>query len=92
MPYTIDQILTALDDAADFEEVGSLAKARAFVTAAKRFLIYTPQSQSDSGSSLSMSVQQVENLLKRAQEYVAVNDATTGNASVRHISIGSFFR
>lgn len=75
---TLDQVITALTTNADFEEVGSVAKAKAFVTAAKRWLILAPASASKEGSSLSMNPQQVENLLKRAQDYVVAND-TTGN-------------
>ena len=59
MAATIDEILDALSDNADFEEVGSVARARSFITAARRFLSL-PSSQSDQGSSLGYTPQVVQ--------------------------------
>ena len=92
MPATLDEVYDALVDNADFEEVASVAKAKLFATAASRFLILSPQSQSDQGSSLTMSVAQIENLLKRARGYIDQNASGASNANVRFLSASQGFR
>jgi len=78
----IADIEADLIDYADFEEVGSVSRARSFITAAKRWLILRADSASNEGSSLSIGKAFVESMLKRAQDYVA-GTATNGNASSR---------
>ena len=90
MPATIDQVIDALLDNADFEETTSVSKAQAFATAAKRFLILSPQSQSDQGSSLTMSPATIENLMHRALEFIAAN--RTPSSVVRFLSVSEGFR
>jgi hypothetical protein len=79
---------------ADFEEVGSVVRARSFITAAKRWLILRPESASNEGSSLSMSKSVVMDLLKRAQDYVAANAESSGGGrgGVRFLGAGRSFR
>lgn len=90
MSATIDEVIDALLDNADFEEVSSVSKAMAFATAAKRFFILTPQSQSDQGSSMAISPATIENLMKRAQDFIAVNRVSAG--AVRFLSVSEDFR
>lgn len=78
MANKIEEILNDLLDNAGFEEEKSVVMAKRFVTAATKYLILTPAQQSDQGTSLTMSVNQIENLLVRARSYVQVND-TSGN-------------
>lgn len=93
MAATIDEVFDALLDNADFEEVGSVTKAKAFETAAVRYLFYAPQGMSDQGSSLTQSVQQIENLLNRARSYIKENaTATASTTSVRFLSAAEGFR
>jgi hypothetical protein len=87
---TIDEVIDSLIDNADFEEVASVAKASAFVTAANRFFILSPESQADQGSMMRISAQQIENLLRRAQQFVAVNSG--GAPRVRFFSASEGFR
>jgi len=91
MPATLDEVIDSLLDNADFEEVNSLSKAKAFVTAATRFFILVPQTAADQqGCSQSMSVQQIENLMERARSYVSTNN--TAASSVRFLGVGEDFR
>ena len=83
----IADIETALLEYADFEEVGSVSRARLFITAAKRWLILRPDSASNQSSSLSIGKSFVETMMKRAQIYVTAN---TGNSSVRFLSAENF--
>jgi hypothetical protein len=77
-----------LVDYADFEEVGSVARARLFVTAAKRWLILRPESASNQSSSLSIGKSSVSDMLNRAQQYIAANSG----GSVRFLGPGRGFR
>jgi hypothetical protein len=85
----IADIETDLLNYADFEEVGSVARARSFATAANRWLILRAESASNQSSSLSIGKNYVEGMLKRAQAYVQAN-ASTGD--VRFLQPGGFFR
>jgi len=88
----IATIVSNLNDNASFEEDSSVTKAQAFVTAAKRYLLFAPQTQSDQGSSLTMSVQQIENLMQQARQYVTANSTSAGAAKVRFLSASDGFR
>ena len=92
MAATIDEILDALSDNADFEEVGSVARARSFITAARRFLSL-PSSQSDQGSSLGYTPQVVQQEMAIARQYVAANQTPTAATSQVHfLSAAEGFR
>ena len=89
----IADIEADLVEFADFEEVGSVARARLFITAAKRWLILRPDSASNEGSSLSMGKSVVMDMLKRAQDFVAANDnSNNGGGRVRFLGVGGNFR
>jgi hypothetical protein len=77
-----------LTDYADFEEVGSVARARKFVTAARRWLILRADTASNQSSSLTIGKNYVENMMTRATEFIAAN---SGN-HVRHLGVGRSFR
>jgi len=90
----IADIEADLLDYADFEEVASVARARSFITAAKRWLILRADSASNQSSSLTIGKSFVESMLKRAQNYVAANDTTAngGSGRVRFLGAGDSFR
>ena len=91
MAFVIADIEADILEYADFEEVGSVARARLFVTAAKRWLILRPESASNQSSSLSMSKSFVADMLKRAQNYVSANSsASDGGGRVRFLSATDF--
>jgi hypothetical protein len=90
MAKTLDQIYEDIDVNIDFEETNSVSKASALVSDLKRLLIVSPQNQSDQGSSMTMSVVQIENLMKRAQDFIAVNRVSAG--AVRFLSVSEDFR
>ena len=87
---TIDEITDEILNNADFEEQNSLSRAKAFVTAAKRFLILTPESQADQSSSMSISASEISNLMRRAQQFVDKRSRKTG--AVRLLSASEGFR
>ena len=92
MAATLTEILDALNDYSDFEEVGSVARARSFITAARRFLAL-PSNESDQGSSMGYSPQLVQQELAYARQYVRANqEATAGTSQVRFLSAAEGFR
>ena len=88
--YTVEQIEQTLLDNADFEEADSVTKAKAFVTAAKRWLILRPNSASHQGNSLSLNVGQVESMMIRAQDFISANAVNSGR--VRFLGMDGFTR
>ena len=94
MSYTLASVELALLDNADFEEVQSVAKARAFVTAAIRYQALAPDSESDQSSSMSIGKQWVEDEKKRARAYIAANStgASGTAANVNFLSVNHGFR
>lgn len=90
----IADIEADLLDYADFEEVGSVARARLFITAAKRWLIIRADSASNQSSSMTIGKSFVESMMTRATEYVAMNATTAGGGSsrVRFLGAGLSFR
>ena len=85
----IADIEADLIDYADFEEVGSVSRAKLFVTAAKRWLILRAESASNQSSSLSIGKSFVETMLKRAQDYVTANSS---GGRTRFLGVGRSFR
>jgi hypothetical protein len=89
---TLTEILEALNDYADYEEVGSVSRARAYVTAARRFL-QLPSSSSDQGSALGYTPQLIQEEIALAREYINANDEPNPSSSaVRFLSAREGFR
>lgn len=85
---TLAEVTEDMVDNADFEESGSVAKARAFATAATKYLILKPTSQSNQSSSLSWDNNQIQALIARARDYIAANSTS----KVRFLGVGDSFR
>lgn len=86
---TLADIEADLLDYADFEQVGSVSRAKSFTTTANRWLILKADSASNQSSSMTIGKNYVSDMLKRAQAFVSAN-ASTGD--VRFLQPGSFFR
>ena len=89
MSYTVDQIIDELLDNADWRASASVTKAQAFVTAAKRYMILSPESTSDQGSSMTLGRDMIESMMQEAQQYI---DRNVPGGFVRHLGIGGQFR
>jgi hypothetical protein len=93
MAESLDTTINALIDNADFEEVNSLAKAKAFITAAKRYLISAPRMASDhQGHSQQTNPEQVKAMMDKASEFVSANETSSTSSSVRFLGVGGDFR
>lgn len=86
MAATFDEVADAYLDNADFEEAGSVAKARAFVTACVRLLLLLPVSASDQGSAQSFDQKEIQANKQRAQAYIAAN---ASGARTRFLSVNT---
>lgn len=87
----IDEIYDDLLQLADFEEVGSVQRAREFITVANRWLILQPEEQQDQYSRIKFNTARIEALLVRARQYVRANDqSTAARSSVRFHSVENF--
>lgn len=85
MAATYTSVVDALSDNADFEEVGSVTKAKAFITAANRFFILVPEETRDhEGHSARMSIPAIQELLQRARSFVATQDVNNTGSRVLH--------
>jgi hypothetical protein len=89
--YDLIDVQNLVVEYADFEETNSVARAKLFVTNAKRWLILQPESASNQSSSMSMSKSVIHDLLKRAEKFIEAND-TSNNGTVRFLGVGNFFR
>ena len=65
----------------DFEEVASVSKAKAFISAAKAWLFLTPESASDSSSAVTVGRDQLRKDISRAQDYVDAFDIDSAAGS-----------
>lgn len=89
---TVDEILDALNDYSDYEQVGSVDRAQSYITAARRFLSL-PSSQSFTNSSMSMSPQFIETQIDTARAFIQANQPdSSGTAKVRFLSASEGFR
>lgn len=91
MAVCISELEEDLLQYCDFEEVGSVANAKRFITSAKRWLIVQPTRTRDQNAELYFQQAQIQELMKRAQDYVAAND-TDANLGVRFLGISDSFR
>lgn len=89
MSYTLEDIETTILDSADWAESASVAKAQAFATAVTRWMILSPESTSDQGSSMTLGRDQLAKMRQEALLYVATNSS---NGAVRHLGVGRQFR
>lgn len=90
---TVDQILDALNDYSDFEELGSAARARSFITAARRFLAL-PSTSADQGSSMGYTPDMVRREMEVARAFVQANPSPSSadNSRVRFLVASEGFR
>ena len=94
MANDFETIQTALLEYSDYEETGSVARAKLYITAAKKWLNLVAGSSSNQSSSMTFNTQQIHEELKHARAFVAANDRTAagGPGSVRFLGAGGGFR
>lgn len=90
---TVEEILDAINEYADYEEVASVSRAKSYVTACRRFL-QLPSSQSYQGSSMGYTPQLIQAEMDVARRWIAANDTSSSNAGagVRFLSARDGFR
>lgn len=89
---TVTEILDNLADYADYEEVNSVARARTYMTACRRFLAL-PSSSAEQGSSAGYTPQLIQQELDFARRWVAQNDTSSrSQGGSRFLSAKDGFR
>ena len=83
-----------LDTNADWYATGSVAKAKAYVTAATMWLQKTASSASNQSSSLSRDPSLVREMMKDEMAFVSASGSSGGGGrgGVRFLGVGSSFR
>ena len=89
MPVDIAAIEKELEELLDFEEVGSVDRARKFITVANKWLAFKAESASHQSSSMTIGKSYVVEMIKRAHNFVASHSRSSG---VRHLGVGRGFR
>jgi len=91
---TFTEIQVALDDNADYAEVGSVVKAKAYQTALKR-LLHSPQEAvhggRGQGESTKYDMEQIKSLLDDVEQWIGGNDtSSTTGARVKYASFREY--
>jgi hypothetical protein len=90
---TLAEIQAAYIDNASYLEDGSVAKARAFITACTILLLKLPKRarHGGGGEEIELDPESVRFKLKAAEQYVSVNaGASAGGAGVKHVDFTGF--
>lgn len=92
--YTLETVEADLLEYADFEEVASVSRAKLFVTAANRFVILAPTSESNQSSAMSIDMEGVKETKRRALAFIRANADTSSGAQsgVNFLSVNHTFR
>ncbi len=86
---TVTEILDALSDYADYEEVGSVERARSYVTAARRWL-QLPSTSSEQGSSMGYTPAAIQAEIETARAFIIANSGR-GRTAVQFLSARTGF-
>lgn len=89
---TLDEIEAEMFSNDDFAETGSVAKAKAFASAARLWLRKVPSATSSNGRSMALNVSAVERDLQRAYQYINVAGDANANGGVKILGVSSTFR
>ncbi len=76
MAVDTDAIENAFNDNADYHETNSVSKARAFVSACRRFCAFIPTSTMKGPNSVSIGISEVRMLMKDAEDWLITRDST----------------
>ena len=90
---TLAEIQAAYIDNASYAEDGSVAKARAFITACRILLLRLPKRarHGGGGEEIELDPESIRSELKAAQRYVSTNAGVgAGGAGVKHVDFAGF--
>lgn len=90
---SIAEVLAAYADNASYEEDGSVAKAKAFVTACRIMLSWPKRERLGTGGSASeyeIDPIQLRQEIKSAQQYIAANRTDDPSPAVLDVDFGEF--
>ncbi len=85
----IADIEADIEEYVDYDLVGSLTRANAFIRACRLWLAFSADSASNQSSSMTIGKQYVQDMLRRAEQFAA---RKSGNGGVRFLGPGRHFR
>ena len=94
----LDEVIAACLENACFLEENSLAKAKAFITAANQYVLMSPEDQSDQGSSMKLGKKEIHRLIDTAKGFVDkksredTSNLSAATTNVRFLSVSDGFR
>src|SRR5687768_3075117 len=86
----LTEVEAAYDDNASYAEDGSVAKAKAFVTACRILLHRLPAEAGTRESHMRLSPELIRKEMEEAKAYVAANDTSISDAGGTRVTLGSF--
>jgi hypothetical protein len=92
MVFDLDSIQNDMLEYMDYDTTGSVARAKLYVVAARRWLALIAGTAANQSSSMTRNVPQVQAQLDRAQAYVDQNSTTQAGARVRFYDFDNGFR
>ena len=87
---TLPEATTAALANADYAEVASVTKAKAYVTALESMLILMPKATAKDAASVSLAPEEIRMRLKAANAWLLANDTDSHGGGVKHLSVGNF--
>jgi hypothetical protein len=72
---TLTTLRASILDALDYEETGSLTKAKQVVSLCRKLMVVTPLNSSAGGSNVGWDVNQIKTIKEEAQAYISANTA-----------------
>jgi len=85
---TLTTLRASILDALDYEETGSLTKAKQVVSLCRKLLVVTPTGSSAGGSSTSWDINQIKTIKEEAQAYIS---RASAGSSVRFLGVENDF-
>lgn len=75
---------------ADYAEVGSVDKAKAYVSALEAMLLLMPKATAKDAASVTLAPEEIRMRLKAANNWLLSNDTDGHGGGVKHLSVGGF--
>src|SRR4051812_46733326 len=87
---TLTQVEAAYDDNASYAEDGSVAKAKAFITACRMLIRRLPAEAGTRESHVRLNPDLIRKEMDEARAWVAANDTSSSGSSGPQVTLGSF--
>lgn len=87
-----DNLLEDMLSLMDWEETRNVQRAKQFITAASRLLALRPASSSFKSSAMSFDLSAIQEMIRRAQAFVAALEPLASRGHTKVLGVGRGFR